>query len=57
MLWWGLELACLILTLAIYLAVEGNYLECLIALPFAVAIFVLQYRYARLKAIGPPRGG
>lgn len=56
MIWWGLELAYLIITLAIYQAVEGNWVECLITLPFAVAIFVLQYRYASLKAIGSPRG-
>jgi hypothetical protein len=55
MLWWGLELAYLIITLAIYQAVEGNWVECLVALPFAVAIMVLQYRYARLEVNGPPR--
>ena len=57
MLWWGLELAYFIITLAIYQAVEGNWVECLVTLPFAVAIMALQFRYARLEVNGPPRQG
>ena len=55
MRWWGLEIAYFIITLAIYQAIEGNWVECLVALPFGVAIMVLQFRYARLEVHGPPR--
>lgn len=47
---WGIEIALLLLSYAIYRLVEGNFVESLIAAPLALLAVGAQYYFAPIRA-------
>ena len=48
---WGVEIGYLLISYGIYRLIEGNFIQALAVMPIAVAIMILEYRFARLKVV------
>lgn len=49
---WGLDIAYLLLSFAIYDLIKGNHIQALVLLPVALLITMLQYYLAPIKVVG-----
>lgn len=49
----GIEIAYLLLSFAIYSAVQGNWVEFAAMMPVALVICILQHRCTRLELVKP----
>jgi hypothetical protein len=52
-IYWGIQLAQLLLVLSIYKAVEGSWNQSLLAFPAAAVFLALEFRFARIVAVKP----